>query len=128
MGAAAQGIVDLVAPEQLDLLPDLGVVAGLQPVPPPITELGRDVARSDDVGEQQGGQSALVLAPAHHGWRVAHRAQPGRVPVVERKGRGARKWYGADREPGTGRQPTSRRGTGFPSCTGGRRRSWGGNA
>jgi hypothetical protein len=67
--AVASG-VDLMAAEALQLPPDLGVMTTLQGLPPPIPELGRDFARADDVGEQQGGQPALLLATPHHGWSV----------------------------------------------------------
>ena len=45
------GRIDLEAPVQLELLPDSGVVVGLQSLPSLITELRGDIARTDDVGE-----------------------------------------------------------------------------
>jgi hypothetical protein len=51
---AIPGRVDLVAPVSLELLPDGGVVAGLQPLPPLITEFRGHVARTDDVREKEG--------------------------------------------------------------------------
>jgi hypothetical protein len=47
-----------VAVEPLQLSPDDRVVSPHELAPPLVPELARDVGRTDDVGEQQGGEPA----------------------------------------------------------------------
>jgi hypothetical protein len=60
------GRIDLVSAVSPRLSTNFGMMASLERASPAVAELDSHVARADDIGEQQGGQSAPILTPEHH--------------------------------------------------------------